>query len=181
MSPGQRIHIFRRHPPILDLLNAVPTNGAVPHISLVFRETWDRTNLNIFAFERQDLRKGALGNWIRSQRSKPKHENKARCPGSAVEGPAVSSGVPTEGIDGKRPETGPLNTARGSYYSGARKGGPAKLTLTSPPRNSQKSVFLVGVPVRLFLLQRRRSRFAPQRMVPGHGLKTIVAGLENHR
>jgi len=49
----------------------------VPHISLVFRETWDRTNLNIFAFERQDLRKGALGNWIRSQRSKPKHENQA--------------------------------------------------------------------------------------------------------
>ena len=74
-----------------------------------------------------------------------------------------------------------LNTARGSYYSGARKGGPAKLTPTSPPRNSQKAVFLVGVPVRLFLLQRRRSRFAPQRMVPGHGLKTIVAGLENHR
>ena len=42
-------------------------------------------------------------------------------------------------------------------------------------------MFLVGVPVGLFLLKRRRSRFSPQCVVPGDCLQSIVAGLKDHR
>jgi hypothetical protein len=42
-------------------------------------------------------------------------------------------------------------------------------------------VFLVGVPIGLFLLKRRRSRFSPQCVVPGDCLQSIVAGLKDHR
>ena len=48
-------------------------------------------------------------------------------------------------------------------------------------RNSQEAVFLIRVPVRLFLLERRRRRFSPQRVVPGNRLQSIMAGLKDHR
>ena len=48
-------------------------------------------------------------------------------------------------------------------------------------RNSQEAVFLVRVPVRLFLFERRRSRFSPQGVVPGNRLQSIVTGLKDHR
>jgi hypothetical protein len=47
--------------------------------------------------------------------------------------------------------------------------------------NSQEAVFLVRVPIRLFLLERRRSRFSPQGVVPGNRLQSIMAGLKDHR
>jgi hypothetical protein len=51
-----------------------------------------------------------------------------------------------------------------------------------PPQesNSQKAVLLIGVPVRLFLLESRRSRLPPKRTVPGHRLQSIMAGLKHH-
>jgi hypothetical protein len=63
---------------------------------------------------------------------------------------------------------------RGSYYLDA-------CVLEGDARNSQEAVFLVGVPVRLFLLERRRSRFSPQGVVPGNRLQSIMAGLKDHR
>jgi hypothetical protein len=62
----------------------------------------------------------------------------------------------------------------GSYHLGAR-------VREADARNSQEAVFLVGVPVRLFLFERRRSRFSPQGVVPGNGLQSIMAGLKDHR
>jgi hypothetical protein len=47
--------------------------------------------------------------------------------------------------------------------------------------NSQKPVFLVGVPIGFFLLERRRSRLSPQCVVPGDCLQSVVAGLKYHR
>ncbi len=63
---------------------------------------------------------------------------------------------------------------RGGYHPGA-------CAREADARNSEEAVFLVGVPVRLFLLERRRSRFSPQGVVPGDRLQTIMAGLEDHR
>jgi hypothetical protein len=48
------------------------------------------------------------------------------------------------------------------------------------PGSSQKAVLFIGVPVRLFLLESRRSRLPPKRTVPGHGLQSIMAGLKHH-
>jgi hypothetical protein len=68
----------------------------------------------------------------------------------------------------------PSDYPRGSYHLGA-------CVLEGDARNSQEAVFLVGVPVRLFLLERRRSRFSPQGVVPGNRLQSIMAGLKDHR
>lgn len=59
------------------------------------------------------------------------------------------------------------------------RGGQIALPHTQPG-NSQEAVFLIRVPVRVFLLERRRIRLPPKRMVPGHGLQSIVAGLKHH-
>jgi hypothetical protein len=63
---------------------------------------------------------------------------------------------------------------RGSYHLGA-------CVREGDARNSQEAVFLVGVPVRLFFLERRGSRFSPQGVVPGDRLQSIMAGLKDHR
>jgi hypothetical protein len=47
--------------------------------------------------------------------------------------------------------------------------------------HSQEPVFLIRVPIRLFLLKRRGSRLSPKRVVPGDCLQSIVAGLKDHR
>src|SRR3984885_12603735 len=68
----------------------------------------------------------------------------------------------------------PSGCLRGSYHLDA-------CVREGDARNSQEAVFLVGVPVRLFLLERRRSRFSPQGVVPGNRLQAIMAGLKDHR
>ena len=67
-----------------------------------------------------------------------------------------------------------IAATRGSYHLGA-------CVPRADARNSQEAVFLVGVPVRLFLLERWRSRFSPQGVVPANRLQSIVAGLKDHR
>jgi hypothetical protein len=72
------------------------------------------------------------------------------------------------------PLTSPGGRRAASYHLGA-------CAREADARNSQEAVFLVGVPVRLFLFERRRSRFSPQGVVPGNRLQSIMAGLKDHR